>query len=197
MNKKCFLISGFSGVGKTTIAYEVMKQRNDIEKVITSTTRAIRPNEKNGVDYYFYSHKDFEKKLQNNDFFENAEVYGNYYGSEKSEVSRIQGSGNIPLFVCDAQGVKNLSESIHNLVKIFVLPDSLENLKKRLEKREGSTQEETEKRLKQVDEETEIANMCDYKIINRQGELSQAVKEVLDIIDKENKENNEIKNKNR
>jgi len=185
MDKKCFLISGSSGVGKTSIAYEVLKRNNNIEKVITSTSRKIRPNERNGVDYYFYSKEEFEKMLYKNEFFESAFVYENYYGSEKKEVERIFNSGHIPLFVCDVQGVINISKAIDNLVKIFILPDNLENLKNRIEKRSGSNRIDTEKRLKQVEEETKIANICDYRIINEEGKLDKAVDEVLDIIEKE------------
>jgi guanylate kinase len=185
MANKCFLISGFSGVGKTTIAYEVIKRNPSIERVITSTTRTIRPNEKNGVDYYFYKKTEFEEMLKNNEFFESAIVYDNYYGSEKKEVSRIFNSGRVPLFVCDVQGVINLSRSVDNLVKIFIVPDSMENLRKRIEERDGSTPEDTEKRLKQVKDETKIADFCDYKVINKQEKLDDAVNEVLDIISKE------------
>lgn len=185
MVNKCFLISGFSGVGKTTIAYEVVKRNPSIERVITSTTRTIRPNEKNGIDYYFYEKFEFEEMLKNNEFFETAVVYDNYYGSEKKEVERIFNSGHIPLFVCDIQGVINLSKSVENLVKIFIVPDSMENLRKRIEEREGSTPDDTEKRLKKAQEESEIANICDYRVINRQGKLDDAVNEVLAIIEKE------------
>lgn len=185
MNKKCFLISGSSGVGKTSIAYEVIKKNPNIEKVITSTTRSIRPNETNGVDYYFYDKSGFEKMLENKEFFESAEVYGNLYGSEKKEVERIYNSGHIPLFVCDVQGVINLSKSVDNLVKIFIVPDSFENLKKRLEERLGSTPNDTEKRLKKFQEEAKIADICEYRVINKEGELERAVDEVLFIINEE------------
>lgn len=185
MKNKCFLISGVSGVGKTTLAYEIIKRNSKIEKVITSTTRNIRPNEKNGIDYSFYTKEEFEKMVNNGDFFEHVEVYGNLYGSEKKEVERIFKSGNIPLFVCDTQGIENLSGVIDNLVTIFIIPDSLENLRKRISKRDGSSLEDIKNRMQQVQEEMKIADSCDYKIVNKQDKLKEAVNGVLNIIDKE------------
>ncbi len=182
---KVFLISGLSGVGKTTIAYELIDKNPKIEKVITSTTRSIRPGEENRKDYYFYDKAGFENMIRNNELFENAEVYGNLYGSEKKEVRRIFDSGRIPLFVCDTQGVKNLSKVIDNLVTIFIMPDSLENLRKRIEGRDGSTIEDVERRLRRVDEEMKVADICDYKVINVQGKLEKAVGDVRSIIEKE------------
>lgn len=79
-----YLVS--SGVGKTSVIREITKQRPNIEKVITSTTREMRPEEKNGVDYYFYSKDEFERMLQNDDFFQSNMSYDNYYGSEKKKL---------------------------------------------------------------------------------------------------------------
>lgn len=185
MKNKCFLISGVSGVGKTTVAYEIIKRNSKIEKVITSTTRSIRPNEKNGIDYSFYKKEEFEKMVNRGDFFEHVEVYGNLYGSEKKEVDRIFKSGNVPLFVCDTQGIENLSGVIDNLVTIFIIPDSLANLRKRIGQRDGSSIKETEKRLQLVQKEMEIADSCDYKVVNKQDKLEETVNEVLGIIKKE------------
>ena len=185
MKNKCFLISGVSGVGKTTVAYEIVKKDPRVEKVITSTTRHIRPNEKDGIDYSFYTKEEFKEMLNRGDFFEHLEVYGNLYGSEKKEVERIFNSGHIPLFVCDTQGIENLSQAIQNLVTIFIVPDSLDNLRKRIEQREGSFIDDTEKRLKQVQEEMKMADSCDYKVVNKQGELEETVNEVLNIINQE------------
>ncbi len=183
--KKCFLISGLSGVGKTTIAYEIIRRNPKIEKVITSTTRNMRPNEKDGKDYYFYLKEEFENMIKNVEFFEYAEVYGNLYGSEKKEVERIFDSGHIPFFVCDTQGIKNLSNVVDNLVTIFIVPDSFSNLEKRIWGRIGSSGDDTEKRLKEAREEMKYADICDYKVVNEEGKLDKAVDEVLGIIEKE------------
>ncbi|HNV96889.1 MAG TPA: guanylate kinase [bacterium] len=185
MKKKCFLISGVSGVGKTSIAYEIVKRDARIEKVITSTTRNIRSNEKDGIDYSFYTKEEFEEMVNRGDFFEHVEVYGNLYGSEKKEVDRIFNSGHIPLFVCDVQGIINLSKNIENLVKIFIVPDSIDNLRKRIEDRDGYSSDDTEKRLSYVKEEMKMADICDYEVVNEQGQLEKAVNEVLNIINKE------------
>lgn len=183
--KKSFLISGVSGVGKTTIAYEVLKRNPDIEKVITSTTREMRSSEENAKDYYFYSKQEFEEMLENGEFFEHAEVYGNLYGSEKKEVNRILNSTHTPLFVCDVHGIENLSKVVDNLVTIFIIPDSIENLRRRMEHRDGQISDSTEERLKQVDAEMKKADICDYRVLNSQGELEKAVEDVLSIIERE------------
>ena len=200
MNTKCIIMSGLSGAGKTTIIEAIAKQRPDIEKVITSTTRPIRPGEKNGVHYYFYCLKDFEKMIQNDEFFETTTVYSGkensleeakHYGSEKVEVNRILNSGHIPVFVCDIKGAETLSEKLETSVSIFLMPDSIENLKSRLKNREGSTPNDIKLRLQNIEEEIERSKMCDYIVINREGQLEDAVKEVLNIIDRETNENKE------
>ncbi len=185
MKEKVFLISGFSGVGKTTIVYELIEKNPKIEKVITSTSRSIRPGEESGKDYYFYTKEEMEEMRNKDEFYETADVYGNLYGSEKKEVRRIFDSGHVPLFVCDTQGVENLSKVVDNLITIFVVPDSLENLRKRIEGRDGSTPEDVERRLREVDEESKVADICDYRVVNIQGKLSQAVSDVQIIIEKE------------
>lgn len=181
-NKKCFLMTGLSAVGKTSIAYKLVENNKGIEKVITSTSRNIRPGEENAKDYYFYTREEMEEMRTRDEFYETAEVYGNIYGSEKREVSRIYDSGNCPLFVCDVQGLRTLKETVPNIKTVYVLPDSFENLKKRIEKRPGSTIETTLKRLLEAEKELEYIKLADYCIINKEGKLDDAVYEFSEIV---------------
>lgn len=181
-NKTCFLMTGLSAAGKTSIVYKLIEDNKELEKVITSTSRSIRPGEENGKDYYFYDKSEFENMIENNELFENAEVYGNLYGSEKKEVRRIFDSGHIPLFVCDVQGLATLSETVPNIKTIYVLPDSFENLKKRIEKRPGLTTETTLKRLLEAEKELEYVKLADYCIINEEGRLDNAVADFSEIV---------------
>jgi guanylate kinase len=181
-NKICFLMTGLSGAGKTSLAYKAMEEDEKIEKVITSTSRPIRQGEKNKKDYYFYNREEMQKMRDNNELYETADVYDDIYGSEKKEVERIYDSGHYPVFVCDVQGRKNLSETVPNIKTIFILPDSFENLKKRIIDRDGERANKTLKRLLEAQKELEDLESCDYCIINKEGKLEDAVNDFEKII---------------
>ena len=126
----------------------------------------MRKGELDGVHYHFVSKDDFCRMIENDEFVEWAEVYGNYYGTTKKEVDRIKKSGKIPLFDVDIQGSRNLKKQIKDGVFIFIIPPSLDVLKKRLIGRKTEDSEQLSLRLKNAyNEIAEYVNF-DYVIIN-------------------------------
>ena len=179
--KKLFLISGTSGVGKTTIAYKLLEQMTNLERLVTYVTREPRPNEKDGEDYHFISRDEFEQKIQNKEMFEHDEHYGNYYGNSKKDLDAIWKKENIALILLDINGVRTVKSIFPEAKSIFILPDNLENLKKRIRQR-PMTNEAFEKRWEKVQEELKTADEYDFKVINTEGKLDEAVANTKDII---------------
>lgn len=195
-DKVCFLLTGISASGKTSIIYNFLEKRKDlgIEKVITSTSRPMRPGEQDGVDYYFYSKEEILRMRDSEEFLESEDVYGNIYGSEKKELDRIIKNNHTPFFVCDVKGAKTFIKEIKNIISIYVLPDSFSHLKSRIENRPGSTEETTKKRLKEALNELDFINTCSYVIINREGELGEAVSDLENIVTSHLEKNRPIDN---
>ena len=174
MNKrsKLIIISGPSGVGKTAVAKELLKKRDNLEKVVTCTSRGARPQEVSGRDYYFISAKEFEHKIKKNDFLEYAQVHGDYYGTPKEEVDGILHVGKSPILVIDVQGALQIKERLDkdDCIFIFLLPESKEQLKKRIAKRnQVMPAAELETRMKTAEKEFKHADDYDYQVVNKEG----------------------------
>ncbi|GAB6066655.1 guanylate kinase [Aquifex pyrophilus] len=176
---KLFVISAPSGTGKTTVAEKLLSELDNLEKVITYTTRKPRPYEKNGVDYVFITKEEFEKKIEEDFFLEYANVYGNYYGTPKKDIERILEEGKDALLVIDVQGAFKVKELRPDTITIFLLPPSLEELKRRIESR-GYKDDNLERRLKTAREEIPCARYFDYIVVN--DFLTSAVEKVKSII---------------
>jgi guanylate kinase len=181
---KFFVITGPSGVGKTTVAYRALAMDLPIAKVVTTTTREIREGETADVDYHFISKSDFEKKIEQSEMFEWAKYGENYYGSQKKDVESIVDGNQTPLWVVDVQGAKFLKEKFPLAVIIFIAPESLSTLEQRLVSR-GDAPEDIKKRIHIADEEMKLASTFDYQVINFENQLDQAVEEVAQIIEQE------------
>lgn len=172
---KIFVISGHSGSGKTTIAYALLKQIKNLEKIITCTTRNPRPNEVDGKDYFFISKKEFELNIKNNLMAEFEEYSGNYYGSRKSDVKKILYSGKNVLFVVETKGALTLKKNFPSAILIFIKAPSVEELKKRLFLR-GDAKEIIEKRISEINDELTREKEFDFIIIN--DILDDSIKQV-------------------
>jgi guanylate kinase len=178
---KLILLTGPSGVGKTTIALALLKIMPGLQRLVTYTTRQPRPNEKNDVDYHFVNVEQYNAKLDNGDFFEHAEVYGHLYGNCRKELKQIWDSGKIALMVLDIQGVRTVEKVIPEAVSIFLMPDTLDNLKKRIRERPMSD-EDFQKRWQTVERELAEARDCDFQVINEEGKIEETVLKVKIII---------------
>lgn len=167
-----FVISAPSGAGKTTLITRLLRSDDRFMFSISTTTRQMRHGEVNGVNYYFVSKDEFTKMIDNDEFFEWAEVYGNYYGTSKKEIDRIINSGKFPLFDVDIQGSKNLREKLKDAVYIFIIPPSKAILRARLIGRQTESEEQLNVRLKHAAEEISEYKNFDYIIVNNVLESS-------------------------
>ena len=159
-----FILSAPGGTGKTTLANRLVNAFDDVVKSVSLTTRKKRPGEVCGIDYVFTDRALFEKKISEDAFIECSEVFGNWYGVEKSRVFAALNQGKHVILVIDVQGAIKVQEQLH-VVSIFVSPPSIDELKRRLEDR-GSGQAELEVRLKAAHSEMEMIHHYDHHVVN-------------------------------
>jgi guanylate kinase len=182
MKGKLVIISAPSGAGKTTIVRHLLDSNLNLSFSVSATTRQLRGDEKDGVDYFFLSVQEFKKRIENDDFVEWEEVYKDLmYGTLKSELERIWANGNHVLFDVDAQGGITLKKKFGtDSIAIFIMPPSVEELENRLVKRATDSPEKIRMRVDKAREEMKLANQFDTVIVNHQ--LDRAKKEVLKIV---------------
>ena len=174
------ILSSPSGVGKTTLTKKIQQKYPSFEISISLTTRSPRSNELNGIDYHFVSQKHFLKLIEEQKFYEYAKIFENYYGTLKQNVDETILKKDI-LFDIDWQGTKQLSKFKNlRLIKIFLITNSKEELKKRLIKRNQNTKEEIEQRLKSF--EVDVKHWEDYDFIIINNNLESCFKQIEDII---------------
>ncbi len=165
------ILSSPSGVGKTTLTKKIQQKYQSFKISVSHTTRLPRSNEVDGVDYHFVTQDKFEKLINQNKFYEYAEIFGNYYGTSKENVDKDIKSNDI-IFDIDWQGTKQLSKFKNlKLIKIYLITENKEELKKRLVKRNQNTSEEVEKRFNSFDEDIKHWRDYDYIIINKNLEV--------------------------
>lgn len=154
----------------------------NLEFSVSATSRAPRPNETNGKDYYFLTEKEFKQKIENNEFLEWEEVYnGVYYGSLKSEVERIRNLGKNVIFDVDVVGGLNIKKFYGDeALAIFVQPPSVEELRKRLISRSTETEEKIQMRIAKAEHELSFAKQFDKLVTN--NDLEQACREAEELI---------------
>lgn len=177
---KLFVLSGPSGVGKGTVIEALEEEPLDIEYSVSVTTRAPRPGEKEGEDYYFVDEKEFFRMKENDDFLEWALVHNNYYGTLREKVENILESGKNLILELDIQGAKQIREKFPQAVLIFLLPPSLEELEHRLNKRGSENNESKKIRLHNARKELKQTVNYDYQVEN--VHLEETVRRVKEII---------------
>ncbi len=160
-----FVLSAPSGTGKTTVADRLLKSCPKVKRIITATTRPRREGEVHGVDYIFIDREEFERKIEEGYFLEYANVYGNYYGTPKDQVLKNEEEGIDSLLVIDVQGARKIKEVYPESVLIFLMPPSIEELRRRLLGR-GYGRENLEQRLQKAEEEIACARHFDYIVVN-------------------------------
>ena len=162
-----FVISAPSGAGKTTLCKKLLEDFPLIRLSVSSTTRKPRGAEKDGVDYYFLSHEEFQKKIQEDRFAEWALVHGNYYGTSKDVLEQAMNKGFSVLLDIDVQGAEQLRLAFPSeCFRIFISPPSLAELELRLRKRGTDTEEVIQKRLKNAEIEIQEVQKFDAIIMN-------------------------------
>ena len=167
-NKPLMLVlSSPSGAGKTTLSKKIQQSDNSFEISVSHTTRKSRPNEVDGLDYHFVSIEKFKSLLKENAFYEHAEIFGNYYGTSKSSINKITEKKHNVLFDIDWQGSEQLSKFKElNLVKVFILPPSKEELEKRLIARNQDDKEAIKRRMLAYSKDIVHQKDYDYVLVN-------------------------------
>ena len=189
-NPLLILISAPSGGGKTTLCQQLLAAQPDMTRAITCTTRALRPGEKNGVDYYFLDPADFQRRVQAGEFIEHATVFGRSYGILRAELLDKLRLGKDVLLNVDVQGAATIRgraladpELKKALVAVFLTPPSIAVLEERLKKRASDTPEEIQKRLGIARKEIAQWNNFDYLLIS--STIPEDLRRMLAIVEAE------------
>lgn len=195
-----FVLSSPSGAGKTTLTKKIAENNKNFTISISHTTRKPRSNEINGRDYKFVSVQEFNTLVKENNFFEYANIFGNYYGTLKKPVLELLSLGRDVLFDIDWQGTQQLKRiKSLSLVTFFILPPNIQALKKRLLNRHKGQEELIEKRMDNFNEETSHWNEYNYVFVN--DDLDTCYEKILNVIKSEkrgisqNQNTNEIEKK--
>jgi len=184
-NPLLIVISGPSGVGKDSVL-EVMKARGlPFHFVITATTRAPRPEEVDGVDYFFLSQDEFAKMINEGELLEYAVVYKDYKGIPKSQVREALASGENVIMRIDVQGAETVRELVEDALLIFLTPQNEEELINRLKKRDTETQESLKLRIATTRQEYKKIDLFDYVVVNKDDQLDETVDTIEAIIQAE------------
>ena len=176
---KLFVISGCSGVGKSTVLAKVMESREDLRFSVSATTRGPRPDEEEGVSYYFVSKEKFMDMIANGEFLEYDDHMDNYYGTPKAQLEEKLSRGHVLLDI-EPNGAFNVKHARPDAELIFIAPPSLEELEKRLRSRGDTSEEQIAKRLGRSAWEMEQGKKYDHYVVNDQVEA--CAEEILNII---------------
>jgi len=175
-----FVVSAPSGGGKRTVLRKVLDRNGNAEYSVSATTRPSRPGEVEGADYFFLPRAEFERRIKANEFAEWAEVHGNLYGTLRAELHRVLSSGRDVFLELDVQGMRNLRRAGIEIVSIFIVPPSLEELERRLRGRGTNDEEDIALRMHNARAEMEARKEFDYVVVN--DDLDTAVADVEAIV---------------
>jgi len=178
---KVVVVSGPSGVGKSTICKEVARQLNNVCLSVSVTTRPRGQGETHGKDYWFISEREFQERINKGLLLEHAEVFGHLYGTPKDKVEEVLNAGKTVILEIDVQGAKQAKMVYPDAVMIFILPPSAKVLAERMDRRGREGTEQAEERLGEASSEIAAAwQYYEHMVVNE--DLQQAVKEVAQII---------------
>jgi len=179
---KLFVISGASGVGKSTVLSKVMASRDDLRFSVSATTRSPRPGEQDGVHYYFVSKETFQRMIAEDAFLEYDAHMDNYYGTPKAQLEEKLQQGHVILDI-EPNGAFNVRKARPDAVLIFIAPPSLEELERRLRSRGDTSPEQMAIRLERAEWETRQGRQYDHYVLNDRVET--CAEEILKIIAQE------------
>jgi guanylate kinase len=180
MKNLLFIISAPSGTGKTSLCKEVIRNLSHLTSSVSYTTRKPRSGEMDGRDYFFVSPEKFQQMLDQGLFREWTEIYGNRYGTSKAFIEKLMKDQVDILFDIDSRGARKILELYPEGISIFVLPPSLQELKKRLISRGTDSPETITSRLKLAEQEMEDAGFYQYTVVN--DSFEEAVKKLKSIV---------------
>lgn len=179
---RLIVLSAPSGSGKTTIARAIMQKFPAIVFSISATTRQQRSGEQHGKDYYFLSREEFERRIKGGHLVEWEEIYGDLYGTLKSEVDKALTAGSVMLFDVDVKGALSIKQHYAQALLIFIRPPSVESLEQRLTGRKTESASALSRRLERVPMELELGSRFDHQIVN--DDLPHAIAQVEEIVAK-------------
>ena len=179
-DKRVYILSGSSGVGKDTVLRSFMQQHPDYVLSVSCTTRPIRDGETNGKDYFFLSDEEFDNSIKNGEFLEWAEFSGNKYGTKKNLLENILNENKKVILKLDTIGALKVKKYIPNAQLIFLAPPSIEELEARLRGRNTESENDIQKRMSVIKEEMENSKQFDYIIVN--DKVENAVSKLEEII---------------
>jgi guanylate kinase len=180
---RVIIISGPSGAGKTTLLKQLLARCDRLVPSVSATTRAPRQGEVDGIDYHFLSKQEFDKRRQHGDFLEYAEVFGgggDWYGTLKDEVAPRLAAGKWVVLEIDLQGTQSVLRLYPDAVTIFVRPETLEELERRLRSRGTESESSIQRRLNAARQEFAGAGLYQYQVTNQN--VDRAVDEILNIL---------------
>ena len=181
-----YILSSPSGAGKTTLVKKISKNKNFLIS-ISHTTRLPRPNERNGKDYFFTTKNNFKKLIKKGEFLEHAKVFDNYYGSSKKIIINKLNKGKNIIFDIDWQGTRQIRNKKlnYNLLSIFILPPSTEELFKRLLKRENKNMKTVKKRMKGF--KKDLSRWKEYDLVVINDDLNKCYNRIMRVISNKKK----------
>ena len=184
--KNLVIITAPSGSGKTTLCKEILKKEGKVQFSVSHTSRKMRQNEKNGIDYYFVTNEEFMEGIDKNEFIEWNYHFDCYYGTSKSQIQKSIDKKNLILLELDVKGALSIQKLYPDqTVSIFVEPPSINDLKIRLEKRGSDSEKIIAKRLQRIEFELSHKSNFDFTVVN--DKLEVATNEILEIIKNETK----------
>jgi guanylate kinase len=174
ISDKIIVITAPSGAGKTSITKYLMQQLPQLSFSVSATTRSPRPNETDGIDYYFISAESFKNKIESGDFIEWEMVYeGMYYGTLKTEIGKIWQKDQIPVLDIDVKGALHIKKLFPTeTITLFIAPPSVATLHERLQKRGTETEASLDRRIQKANEELSYQQQFDHVILNDQLDLA-------------------------
>jgi len=182
MKTNFFVITGPSGVGKDSVITSLKKKMPQLVSVITTTTREMREGETQGNPYKFISREEFESKIKKNDFLEWANVYGNLYGSEFTEIERVKALEMPALFKIDIQGARALKKNIDGIFVIFIAPQDQETLARWVYGRGKDPLIDMARRIETAKHELADISEWDAVVVNEENKLEQTVEKVYEVM---------------
>ncbi len=181
-NPLMLVISGPSGVGKDAVLRQLKKRELPIYHVITANTRSPRPDEKEGVDYFFVSREQFKHMIASDELIEFSEVYEDYKGVPKAQIREALASGKDVVLRLDVQGAQKIKRIYPQAILIFLVPSSEEEWFQRLGGRRAGHEKDLETRISTVKEELRVAREFDYIVVNANNKLRETVRTIEAII---------------
>ena len=181
-NRLLIVLSGPSGVGKDALLRRMKEQKYPFHYVVTVTSRPRREGERDGVDYRFVSQREFQQMIDNGELLEWANVYGNYYGVPRKEISQALSKGKDVIVKVDVQGAATIKRILPQAVFIFLRPPSMEELERRLRQRHSESARDLALRLRKAEEEMKSLPLFDHVLTSYQGKLDEAISQIQSIV---------------